>query len=636
MLDTIALQTLSPQATELCHRAFGYLRPTERITLPDWADQHRNLSPEGSAVTAPTRWKTTKTEYQRGPMLAISDSRVSEVVLMWGAQLGKTEVQLNAIGLWITVSPAAILVALPTQHLAEIWSKTRLAPMIRDCERLAQLIPPAKRRDGENAVTHKAFPGGYIDLISASTPNETAGRPVGRIIIDEADRVPASAGTEGDPVYLLRPRQKTYKGRKKLIIVSTPIDKETSRVTREYEASDKRKYFVSCPHCGHKQLLLWKHVHYENDDPATGVYKCSHEACGRAWTDQQRHDAVKLGEWIAEKPFNGRAGFWLNSLYSPWVSIADAVSEWLRALDGGPLAMKAFVNTFLAEPWENVKALVKPEHLYDRREHFDAVPDWVGVLTCGIDVQEDRIEASVWGWGQGRRSVLVRHKVLDGKTNETKVFQDLTAFLGERYQRYNGTLIGIARAAIDTGGGNRQTTFVYDYVRSARAEVPLMAVKGRADHGVICSVSNTSRKTGSISANRGFPLYMVGTNMVKAELMACLDLDRGEGEPPPGYVHLPDTVSLKYCKQLVSETPTGKIVKGRWTLDWAPTHPEHEALDCRVYARAAAFELGIDYWTDAHWDEKIQTSWGGDRARSGDSWADLMLEFAKNANEAVG
>lgn len=68
-------------------RALAVLRPPPELTISDWADQNRRLSSEGSAE--PGQWRTSRAEYQRGIMEAISDAATETVVIMSSAQVGK-------------------------------------------------------------------------------------------------------------------------------------------------------------------------------------------------------------------------------------------------------------------------------------------------------------------------------------------------------------------------------------------------------------------------------------------------------------------------------------------------------------------------------------------------------------------
>src|SRR5579859_7883228 len=164
-------------------------KPPRRLTVSQWADENRVLSLEGSAE--PGRWRTARAEYQRGIMDAFTDRRVTDIVIMTSAQVGKTEVLNNIIGYLMDQDPCPILMVQPTLKMAESVSKDRLTPMMRDTPVLAGLV--ARQRDAGNTLLHKQFPGGHLTLPGANSPSSLASRPIRIVLADEVDRYPASA-----------------------------------------------------------------------------------------------------------------------------------------------------------------------------------------------------------------------------------------------------------------------------------------------------------------------------------------------------------------------------------------------------------------------------------------------------------
>ena len=224
------------------------------LTLSEWADKYRYLSPEDSAAAG--RWVTESAPYQREPMDACSDALVEDVVFMWSAQTGKTQSLLNVLGYYIHQDPAPILMLQPTIEMAQTVSKDRFAPMLRDTPVLRGKVKDPRARDAGNTISHKTFAGGHVTFAGANSPASLASRPIRILLCDEVDRYPPSAGTEGDPVSLARKRTTTFWNRKR-IYTSTPTLKGSSRIEALYEASDRRKFWVPCPHCADMQVLAF-------------------------------------------------------------------------------------------------------------------------------------------------------------------------------------------------------------------------------------------------------------------------------------------------------------------------------------------------------------------------------------------
>ena len=209
----------------------------------------------------PGAFTTANAEYQRGIMDAFSDPQYSEIVVMSGSQIGKTEIINNIIGYFISHDPAPILCMQPTLEMAQTWSKDRFAPMLRDTLVLKELVKDPRARDSNNTILHKTFAGGHITMAGANSASSLASRPIRIVFMDEVDRFPASAGSEGDPVALTKKRTTTFWNRK-IIMTSTPTVKGASRIEQAFSESDQRKYYVPCPECGEFQILYWANTQW--------------------------------------------------------------------------------------------------------------------------------------------------------------------------------------------------------------------------------------------------------------------------------------------------------------------------------------------------------------------------------------
>lgn len=585
------------------------------------------LSPEGSAE--PGKWDTSRAEYQRGIMDAVSDPLIDEVVVIKSAQVGWTEIIGNIVGYFVDQDPSAILVLQPTLDMAEAWSKDRLSPMVRDTPCLTAKIADARSRDSGNTILHKKYAGGQLTIAGANSAASLASRPIRVVLADEIDRYPASAGAEGDPLSLAYKRTNNFWNRRKLA-GSTPTIAGVSRIEAKFEESDQRRFFVPCPHCGHRQVLRWEQVRWDKGKngehlPGTAAYIC--DDCGALWDDAERWAAVRLGEWRATRPFTGIAGFHIWEAYSPWVKLAETVRAFLEAKKH-PETLKVWTNTALGETWTEKGEAPDWQRLYDRRDAktlLGAPPDWVGVLTGSVDVQRGggaRLEFDVWGWGQGLQRVPIEHIVVTGDPADKATWTALDREIAREWETTDGRCLKLSRVAVDSGDGEN-TMHVYAWAR--RHPGLVMAIKGRHATGVGTPVAGPTwvdlKAKGGRTIRKGCRLWTVGTSMLKQELYGFLRLDMPvDGEEfPPGFVHLPGDAGDEWIKQLVAEQLVKTRSKsGNTRLEWQKLRDRNEALDNAIYARAAAWELGIDRWPDPRWQAALKPADPPDRPEDDD------------------
>lgn len=556
----------------LAETVFSALKPPPKLTVSEWADQYRYLSSESSAEAG--KWSTSRAEYQRGMMDAVSDPSIETVVLMTAAQVGKTELINNVVGFHIAQNSCPMLVVQPTLEMAQTWAKDRLSPCIRDTPALRVMISDPKSRDTGNTTLHKTFRGGHITACGANSPSSLASRPCRLILCDEVDRYPASAGSEGDPVALARRRSATFWNRK-IILVSTPTTQGASRIEAAYEESDQRRFFVKCPDCKEHQTLKWSQVQWEKEKPATAYYACEH--CGSCWTDAARYRAVRYGEWRATAPGDGRtAGFHLNALYSPWATLEDGVRDFLTS-KGDPMRLRTWVNTFLGETFSDIssQAEVDEHELMARAIDWgDELPEDIMAITIGIDVQDSYLAIETVGWGPGEKSYSLSYDTIVGDPSTKLLWDDLSEFLT---RTYNHPLLGevtMRAACIDTGGHYTQQT--YHFVKSQVGK-RVFAIKGIGGDGRPIVSKPSRNNIGKIS------LFGVGVNTVKELIYARLKIE----EPGPGYCHFPVQRDVEYYRMMTAERRVTKYYKGRPKLEWVKVRARNEALDCRVYAIAA-------------------------------------------------
>ncbi len=591
------------------------LRPDPDHTVPTWADENRILSPRGANEAGP--WRTSRTPYLREPMNALSPcSPYQRIVLMKGAQLGGTECGNNWIGYVIHHAPGPMMAVQPTVELARRFSQQRIEPLIEECPVLRERVAPPRSRDSGNTILSKEFPGGILVMTGANSAVGLRSMPARYLFLDEIDAYPASAGEEGDPVALAEARTRTFAWRRKVFLCSTPTIRGISRIEREYEASDQRKYFVPCPHCGEKQVLKFERLRWEKGHPESAAYFCEH--CEARIEERHKTFMLENGEWrataVSADPLT--VGFHISSLYSPhgWLSWERIVREW-EAAQGNDEALKGFKNSVLGETWVESGEAPDWQILCDRREtcHIGIVPKGGLFLTAGVDVQKDRIEADIWAWGRGLESWLVDHIVLNGGPDDQQVWDDLTALLTRTWPHENGPQLTIAKLAIDSG---HAAPAVYSWTRKMGSP-QVIAVKGVDSFNRASPVSGPTyvdATEGGRKIRRGAKIWTVAGSTFKAETYRFLRLARPTAEElaqgvlfAPGTIHLPQGTTDDWIKQLTAEQlVTVKTKRGFSKFEWQKIRDRNEALDCRVYARAAAWLVGIDWFHERKWKELEQ------------------------------
>jgi phage terminase large subunit GpA-like protein len=510
-------------------------------------------------------------------MDACSDPNIQEVVVMAGAQLGKTEAILNIIGYHIHHDPSPILVLQPTLDMAQAFSKDRVASgLIRSTPALRDKVKDPRSRDSGNTTLHKVFPGGALTMVGANSASGLASRPIRLVLCDEVDRYPTSAGTEGDPIQLARKRSATFWNRR-IVMVSTPTNKGASRIEEAFEQSDQRRFHLPCKHCHHEQVMKWANVRWE-DDPDTAAYMC--EGCGTLWSDSDRRWSIRNGTWIAAKPFNGIAGFAINGLCSPWTPLTDGVKDFL-AVRKNPEQLRVWTNTYLGETWEDAGEQIDDYDLAERREVIETIPEDVMFLTCGTDVQDNRLECSIVGWGRDDESWVIEHVTLYGDPSTPQLWSALDSVIFKTYDTVDGRQMGIRATCVDSGG--HFTNSVYQYCKKHTGR-RVFAIKGVGGEGKPAAGRPSKANVAKC------PLFPIGVDTVKSLLFARMRID----EQGAGYIHFSDRLDEEYFRQLTAEKVVTRFHKGFKKRVFEKIRARNEALDCMVYSYAAYAILGIN------------------------------------------
>lgn len=443
--------------------------------MSEWADTYRFISPP-AAQSGP--WRTDRVPYLREPMDTVSSRDCQDVTVVKCAQSAGTELILNAIGYYVDQEPSSILCIQPNvKPMAQDFSKDRLAPLFRYTQRLQGKVKDPRSRDSGNTILHKEFPGGHLTVVGANSPAGLASRPIRIVLADELDRWPASAGTEGDPLKLADARQITFRHRKKKVKVSTPGNEGQSRIEKEWKLSDQRHYYVPCPHCGHEQPLEWRDSGGKPDiRPGRGDYRIVWEkqvegevvthlfetavyvcrSCGCTIDETHKAAMLAAGRWVKHNPSSRLAGFHISGLLSPWVRWSELAKEWIDVKDDDE-QRKTFFNTKLGLLYVPSGEEVDPLKLgsAERRESYGAddieVPMAAGLLTMFVDVQDDRLECEVRGWGALEESWQIKLERFHGDPDLDDVWERAEALRLKAWRHASGADLRIRVTMVDSG-----------------------------------------------------------------------------------------------------------------------------------------------------------------------------------------
>lgn len=506
-------------------------------------------------------------------MDAYNDPAIETIVFMKSAQVGATEILNNILGYIIACDPGPVLVLQPNiDPMGRAWSKDRLAPMLRDTPALKGLVGDAKSKQDDNTILHKIFPGGHLTVAGANSPASLASRPIRAVLADEVDRYPASAGAEGDPLSLAFKRSTTFPRRKRYVC-STPTIDHASRIQAAYEESDKRRYWVPCPHCDEYQVLKWENVTWPKDEPHNAKYACDH--CGAEISDGQKPAMLAVGEWRAEAETRKTAGFHISELYSPWVKFGAMAAEFLEAKKDTQ-TLKTWTNTALGEVWREQGKELDPSAIYRRAASYDKAPSEVLCVTCAVDVQDDRLEAEVKGWGLEEESWTLSHDIFYGDPGRLELWRRLADHLKQTFDTQDGRKLRVACAVIDSGG--HYTESVYRFVKAQPGRV--YAIKGVGGPGrpVVGRPSKANKAQ--------VPVFPVGVDTAKELVFGRLQIE----QPGPGYMHFPDSLDEEFFLQLAAEKRVEERKRGVTVYRWQKIRRRNEAFDLNVY-QVAAFDL---------------------------------------------
>lgn len=572
--------------------------PRRPLSIPEWAAKYRILS--GKAAAEPGRWRNERIPYLPAIMDALDPRRCAAplVVLVASSQVGKSECGLNWIGRTCDQAPDSFLALFPTEKVGRKWVRTRLDSMIATTPRLRAIMPLGRRSNSANTLQEKHGPGFVLYTGSAGIPDDVASISVPNLFLDEVDRMPLVLEDEGDPIELAMRRSTTFP-RAKCFMTSTPTTEETSRIWPAWLSSTMNRYHVPCPHCGHAQHLRWEQVTYPEGKPELAAYRCESADCGALIEERAKTEMLAGGEWRAENPERAGEviGFHINGLYTP-IGLGDSWARHARAWErakGAPERLQVFFNTRLGEVVKSARKAITWEAPYGRREPIKLriVPRGYLVLTSFTDVQVDRLETQVVGWGREERAVVVDYQVHYGDTTRPEVWKACDDYIAGEWRNESNVGMRLACSLVDSGYLT-DTVLAFTRPRKARnifaSRGSSMAAKlpiGRPSYP-------DAKRRGKID-RRGVERYDLGVSVLKHWLYDRLGADEA-ALPADRHIRFPggverdgtDGLPQEYFRQLTAEVFDPK--KG-W-LAGANYH-RNEAMDTIVGARAAALHHSV-------------------------------------------
>ncbi len=556
--------------------ALQMLCPPEQLTVSEWAENYRILDAKSAAM--PGSWSNSVTPYLIGIMDEFNNYETETIIFCKPTQVGGTEAAQNMIGYIVMQDPSPTMIVYPTETLAKSISENRLRPMLK-------ATPEIWRKFDENSsLLELQFDGMYLALVGSNSPSGLASRPIRFLIMDEVDKYPSTSGKEADPIMLAIERTKTFHNRK-IYITSTPTIK-TGHIWKAKEDADVEKhYFVPCPHCGEYIEFRFQNIRFPDEEgmsyadrAESAVYVC--QECGCIITDNDKHHMLQRGEWRIVRhntKYARTIAFWINTLYSPFVRWADIAKKFLLTKDD-PEQYQNFVNSWLAEPWEESKLKTSADLVMERQTEIPAftVPSWAKLLTGGVDVQETSFYWTIRAWGDFLTSQNIAH-------GQALSFSEIDRIMNLEYMSENGVPMIVNLCLIDSGD---QTDMVYDFcVYHSDYALP---VKG-ASHAQLShyKLSAINRKGSNAS---GMVLVLVDGDKYKDMIARRMRKENGVGS---WMVY--QGCDAEYADQVTAEHKVNEKKNGVIRQVWRKkhSHGDNHYLDAEVYAMAAADVLEV-------------------------------------------
>ena len=373
------------------------LAPLDIRTVNEWCEDEVVLSERQTQM--PGAFSTRMTPYLREPLECFGDVDVSDLVLVFGTQTGKTTMVQAGTAWRICNKPQPVVWVMPTEGLARSFSETRWLPLFDDSATLSAQ-KPADRHKFKNLEQH--FSRCSVVFVGSNSPANLASRPAGLLLMDEVDKFARETDQETSALFLAENRTKSFVGALR-VKTSTPTTPDGA-IWQEYQKGTQEKFMLECPHCHDRIELLWEQVKWDTEAKEAGKWNMARveesaryvcQRCEGEWNDGQKIEALQGGKWEATNPAaqRGFRSFHLNSLYAPWRSCTFGALAVKFLRDKGTLnGLQDFTNSTMAMPWEQVESSIGEAHILALRGDYlrGTCPiEPAHVVTCA-DIGQDK------------------------------------------------------------------------------------------------------------------------------------------------------------------------------------------------------------------------------------------------------
>ncbi len=553
-----------PTATRSLRRTLKALRPPAKLPLSTFIEKTIELPDDVSSLPGKVRLY----EFQKGLADAIGDPLITRVTIQKSARIGYSSLLVGAIANFIVNDPAQILAVLPVEKDCRRFVVENIEPIFHASPDLRGKLSGDEMEVNRNTMMSRRFSGGSLNVVAAKSPNNLRGYNTRVLIMDEIDSMTVTK--EGDPMVIAEGRTTSFDDRK-IVIGSTPVDAGTSFVCEAYDRSDKRVFEVPCHHCGEFSQIVWEDIRWPAGEPEKAAWRCP--KCEQHVEHRFKTSMVSKARWRITAPeVEGHAGFLINSLVSPLKNAAWSVlAKEFEEKKDDPDKLRTFKNLVLGLPWENGSNDLDEEEIAGRGEPFGIgnIPEAVLYLTMGVDVQDDRLEATTAGWDRDGCMFVLSHDVIYGSPDDDNTWRELDALITARHQHQLGGKIGIDAVAVDSGDGD-WTQAVYNFTRP-RARRRVMSIKGMGGSRPVIVGTKSKEARG---------LFIVGVDVVKTTLVNRVVRNVG--------IRFSNALEPVWFEQFLSERKVRRYVGKRPVDKWERLPGRAaEALDCTVYAYAA-------------------------------------------------
>ncbi len=564
--------------TDYQREALRQLQPPEDISVSEWAAKYRVLDTKTSAMPGP--WRNDKTPYLKDVMDELTNYETEEIIFCKCTQVGGSEALLNMLGYVIQQDPAPAMVVYPTDKLAESISENRVQSMLRSAKTLRALW-----HEYDSQKLELQFEGMYLTLAGSNSPSSLASKAIKYLFLDEVDKYPGASRKEADPISLARERTKTF-AKRKSYMTSTPSFM-SGHIWKALEGADIEKhFFVPCPHCGEMIELKFKQLKWPegaedlsvSDRADQAVYVC--QECGCVITDADKDRMLRYGEWKTvheNTSARKRVGYWISTLYSPFVRFSEIALEFMKSKDD-PEKLQNFVNSWLAEPWEDTKLKTSADTVMERQTDVPelTVPEWARMITGGVDIQETVMYWTIRAWGNFITSQNIAH-------GQATSFAEIERIMNLAYSKDNGEQLVPCLVLIDSGFSADAT---YDFCASNADWA--MPVKGSSNP--MMSHFKLSKINKADSRAYGMNLVLTDGDKYKDMIAARMRKENGRGS---WMVY--DGCDMEYAEQVTAEHKVNVKTGTKVIQRWVPKreHVDNHYLDAEVYALAAADIMGV-------------------------------------------